>query len=110
MSGHGRGARRAAGQGDCVEYLSTQLRVGHLTALEPNRHLDLVAILEEALDDPALEVDVVVVCLGRQTYFLQEHYFLVLAGLSLFLGLLVLELTVVQEAADWRDGIRGNLD
>jgi hypothetical protein len=84
--------------------------VGQLAPTEPDRDLDLVAILEEALDRLDLGDDVVLVRPGGHPDFLQIDDLLVLPRLALFLGLLVLEPSVVHEPADRRYGGRGHLD
>src|SRR6185436_8748250 len=96
--------------GDLLEDLTAELRVGQLAPAEPDRDLDLVAFLEEALDRLDLGEDIVLVGPGGHPDLLQIDDLLVLPSLALFLGLLVLEPPVVHQPADWRYRGRGDLD
>src|SRR5262249_53505843 len=57
--------------GQRLEDAAADLRVRHLAAPEQQGYLDLIAFLEEALDGPGLERDVVLVGLGAQADFLE---------------------------------------
>ena len=93
-----------------VEDVHAGLRVRDLAAAEHDREPDLVAALEEAADMLHLEVHVVPFRLGTELDLLDLDGRRVLAGLLLLLGLLVLVLAVVHDAADRREGARRDLD
>ena len=84
--------------------------MGHLAAAEHDRHLDLVARLEEALDVALLGVVVVLRDLRPELDLPDVDLLLVLARGLLLLDLLVLVLRVVQDAADGRLGVGRDLD
>src|SRR5262249_51571218 len=63
-----------------VEQLVAQLLVGHLAAAEAQRHLDLVAFLEEALHRAHLHVVIVVVDHRPELDLLDLDHLLLLAG------------------------------
>src|SRR6185503_11780760 len=84
-------------------------RVRHLAPAEKDRRLDLVAVLEKALDVLLLELVVVLVDLGPELDLLDEDHFLVLLGLASALLLLVLELAEVHDPADRRNSGRRDL-
>ncbi len=111
---HGRGLLDGSGGleggGDAQEERAADLGVGDLAAAEEDGDLDLVAALEELLDEAGLEVDVVGADLGLEADLAEEGLLLVLVGVALLLGLLVLELAVVEEAADGGVGVGGDLD
>src|SRR4051812_34149678 len=82
---------------EAVEDHLTALGVGHLTPAEHDRHLDLVARLEEALDVALLGVVVMLGDLRPELDLPDVDLLLVLAGGFRLLGLLVLVLRVVQD-------------
>src|SRR6185503_10284917 len=86
------------------------LGMRHLAAAEEDRRLDLVAVLEEALDVLLLELVVVLVDLRAELDLFDLDHLLVLASLARALLLLVLVLPEIHDAADRRVGRRGNLD
>ena len=71
--------------------------MGHFTATEPQRHLGLVAFLEEAAQ--VAQLDLVVALVGGRTEFdfLDLDDLLLRTSFGLTLLLLVLELTVVHQ-------------
>src|SRR5436190_15221637 len=85
-------------------------RMRHLASAEEDRRLDLVAVLEEALDVLLLELIVVLVDLRPELDLLDQDHLLVLLGLPAPLLLLVLELAEVHDAADRRHRRRRDLD
>jgi hypothetical protein len=95
---------------EAVEQLLAALGVGHLAAAEHDRHLDLVAPVEEADDVALLGVVVVLRDLRAELDLPHVDLRLVLARGLLLLGLLVLVLRVVEHAADRRLGLRRDLD
>ena len=89
-----------------LEQHPAALGVGLLAAAEHDRHLDLVAALEEALDVALLGLVVVVGDLRAQLDLADVDLLLVLArGLGLLL-LLVLVLRVVEQPGDRRARVR----
>jgi hypothetical protein len=74
--------------------------VRHLTAAEPNGHLQLVALVEEARGGLDLGLDVVVVDLRRHADLFPRDGALLLLGV---LGLLLLLVPVLPEVEDLRD-------
>nr|WP_228430491.1 hypothetical protein [Baekduia soli] len=96
--------------GQAVEDHAPALGVGHLTATEHDGDLHLVLVAEEALDVTLLGVVVVLGDLRPELDLPDDDLLLVLARLLLLLGELVLELGVVQDAADGRTGLRRHLD
>ncbi len=95
---------------DRVQYLATKLWVGHLATPESNRNLDLVSFLEELLDRPAFEGEVVLVGRRAHAHFFEQGDLLVLARVALFLLLLELIASVVKQTADRGNRRWGNLD
>src|SRR6266702_190366 len=86
--------------GQPFEQAPAELGVRHLPSAEHDRHLDLVALLEEPLDVALLRLVVVVVDLGPHLHFLQGHQALLAPGLLGLDGLLVLVLRVVHQLGD----------
>src|SRR6185503_5103261 len=86
------------------------LGMRHLPAAEEDRRLDLVAILEEALDVLLLELVVVLVDLGAELDLFDLDHLLVLPSLTRALLLLVLILAEIHDAADRRHRRRRDLD
>jgi hypothetical protein len=84
--------------------------VGLFTAAEHDRHLDLVLLVEEALDVTLLRLVVVVGDLRAQLDLADVDLLLVLARLLGLLLLLVLVLRVVEQAAYGRPRVRRDLD
>jgi hypothetical protein len=84
--------------------------VGDLAAAEHDRHLDAVPAEQEALDVALLGVVVVLGDLRPELDLADRDLLLVLAGGLLLLGLLVLELRVVEDPADGRARVRSDLD
>ena len=81
----------------------------HLTATEPNCHLDAVSVLQELQCALDFYVKVIGVDAGRHTDFLDLSHMLVLLGLFFLLGLLKAELAIVHDLAHRRGGIGGDL-
>ena len=89
---------------DLFEDLAANVGMGQLASPEPDRYLDLFAVLDESLDRLGLKIEVVIVRLGPEAHFFQQDDLLVLSRFAVFLFLLVLETAVVQEAAYGRGG------
>ena len=84
--------------------------MGHLAAAESDRHLELVALIEEPLGGLDLRLDVVVVDLRRHPDLFPDDGLLLLLGV---LGLLLFLVAVLPEIEDLRDGrlrVRRDLD
>src|SRR6266536_1855816 len=96
--------------GQSFEQAPAELGVRHLSAAEHDRHLDLVALLEEPLDVALLRLVVVVVDLGPHLHFLEGHQALLAPGLLGLDGLLVLVLRVVHQFGDRRPRQGRDLD
>ena len=94
--------------GDRIENGPSDFRVDHLAASEHDGDFDLVAALEELLRVARLHLQVVRIDLGAHSNLAQDRGVLAFAGLALLLGLLVLELAVVEQAADRGHGVRRN--
>src|SRR5215204_4645914 len=88
---------------DTVEQLVAQLLVRHFPAAEAQRHLDLVAFLEEALHRAHLHVVIVIVDHRPEFYLLDLDHFLFLAGFSRLLLRLVFVFAVVEKFGNGRD-------
>src|SRR6185436_2537264 len=108
-------ARRRLGDGHLgqlsdqpLQDAAADLRVRHLAPAEEDRRLDLVPVLEEALDVLLLELVVVLVHLRPELDFLDLDDFLVLLRRPRALLLLVLIAPEVHDAADRRDRRRGD--
>src|SRR4029077_5345129 len=93
-----------------VEQHPPSLGVTLLAAAEHDGHLDLVVLLQEALDVAALGLVVVLGDLRAKLDLADVHLLLALAGLLGLLLLLVLVLRVVEDPADGRLGGRRDLD
>src|SRR5215211_4346597 len=87
---------------DTVEQLIAQLLVRHFPAAEAQRHLDLVAFLEEALHRAHLHVVIVIVDHRPEFYLLDLDHFLFLAGFSRLLLRLVFVFAVVEKFGNGR--------
>ncbi len=84
--------------------------MGQLAAAEAQGHLDLVAFLEEPVHRPGLHIVVVDIDVGPELDLLDLDHLLPLARLGLLLLLLELELAVVEDLADRRIRVWGDLD
>ncbi len=84
--------------------------VGHFTATESQRHLCLVAFLEEAGQVAQLDLVIALVRTGTELDFLDLYLLLLLLGFGGALGFLILELAEVHQAADGRLCERRYLD
>ncbi len=82
----------------------------HLAAAEAQGDLHLVAFLEEAVHGLHLHVVVVLVDAGAQLDFLDLDGALLLARLRGLLLLEKAEATIIEDLADRRNGVRGDLD
>src|SRR5689334_16780442 len=96
--------------GETLEQTEAQLGPGLLTPPEHDRHLDLVATLEEPLDVALLGAVVVRVDLRAELDLLDDRVDLVLARFASLECRFVLELAEVHELGDRRLGHRGDLD
>ena len=96
--------------GEAVEDHRAALGVRLLAPAEHDRDLDLVLVLEEALDVALLRRVVVLGDLRPELDLADHDLLLVLARGLLLLGLLVLVLRVVEHAAHRRLGLGGDLD
>ncbi len=77
-----------------------QLGIGHLSTAKHHRYFDLVAFTQELLGDTRLELHIVGRDLRPKTHLTGDDLPLVLARFALSPGLFVLELAVVQDAAN----------
>ena len=84
--------------------------MGHLSASELHRHLDLVALVDELVDLADLGVEIAPTDLRLELDFLHRDVHRLLPRLLGLLGFLVAELPVVHDAADRRVGHRRDLD
>src|SRR5262249_45273168 len=94
---------------DAIEELIAQLLVRHLAAAEAQRDLDLVTFLEEALHRAHLHVVIVVVDHRPELDLLDLDHLLFLAGFRRLLLRLVFVFAVIENFADGRGCIAGNL-
>src|SRR4051794_3330309 len=94
---------------EAVEDHLAALGVGHLAPAEHDRHLDLVARLQEALDVALLGVVVMLSDLRPELDLPDVDLLLVLAGRLGLLRLLVLVLRVVEDPDHRRLGVGGDL-
>ena len=92
------------------QQVGAAILVGHFPPAKAQRHLDLVALLEEALHRLDLHLIVVVVDVGPHLDLLDLDDLLLLLGLGLFLLLLVFVLAVIKDLAHRRLGVRRDLD
>src|SRR6476620_6006089 len=92
------------------QQVSPTLRMALLPAAEHDRHLDLRALVEEALDVPLLGVVVVDPDLRPELDLLDVDRHLVLPRELGLLLLLVAVLAVIHHLRDGRIGLRGDLD
>src|SRR5512139_1876841 len=95
---------------DVLQHLEAALgRVRQLPSPEPDGHLHLVPLLQEAADVLELRVQVVLLGLGADLDLLDLDDRLLLPRLLLPLALDVLELPVIHDPAHRRGGHRGHL-
>jgi hypothetical protein len=94
---------------ETVDDLVAEIAVGHLAALETERCLDLVAIAEEADGLILFGLVVVLVYGDGELDLFDDDDLLLLAGGAVALVLLVKELAIVLDFADWWDGVGRDL-
>jgi hypothetical protein len=92
-----------------LEYLSSQIGMGHLATSEEDCSLHLVALLKEAQHVVLFELVVVLVHVDAELDFLDVDDLLVLLGRAFLLFFFVEKLAVILNATDRRIGRRGNL-
>jgi len=92
-----------------LEYLSSQIGMGHLAATEEDCRLYFVALIEEAQHVVLFELVVVLVYVNAELHFLDVDDLLVLLGRAFLLFFFVEKLAVILNATDRRIGRRGNL-
>src|SRR5215475_5493845 len=95
---------------DAIEELVAQLLVRHLAPAEAQRHLHLVALFEKALHRAHLHIVIVVVDHGPELDLLDLDDLLFLAGFRRLLLRLVFIFAVIENFADGRGRVGGNLD
>ena len=95
---------------DPLEQPYAEFLVRHLPAAETQRHLRLVAFLEEADQIPQLDLVVALVGAGAELDLFHLDLLLLELGLVRLLLLAVLELAEVHELADWRYRQWGDFD
>src|SRR5258708_3626745 len=95
---------------DAIEKLIAELLVRHLAPAEAQRDLDLVALFEKALHRAHLHVVIVVVDHRPELDLLDLDDLLFLAGFRRFFLRLVFVFAVIENFADGRGRIGGDLD
>src|SRR5690606_12564554 len=90
---------------DSLQQAHAEFLVGHLAAPETQRDLRLVALFEEALQVAKLDLVVAFIGAGPELDFLDLDDLLLGLGLGLPFLLLVLELSIVHQAADGGHGL-----
>ena len=83
------------------QHTSADFLVSHLTTAETQRDLGLVALFEEAGQITQLDVVIAVISTRTELHFLDLDDFLLQLGFVGFFLLLILELSVVHQAAHW---------
>ena len=96
--------------GHTLQQFTSQVQMRHFAAPEPERHFDLVAIVEKLEHVAHLDVIVIGVGVGAEFDFLDLDGFLLLTRLSFFLLLLVFEFAEIHDLTNGRIGIWRNLD
>src|SRR3990170_6172174 len=92
-----------------LQYLAADLRVRHLAAPEHHRHFHLVPLLQQALHQRYLSLHVGSADSRAHPHLMDHAALVVLAGVAVFLRLLVLPLAIVQYPADGRRAVRVDL-
>ncbi len=95
---------------DPVQNVHAEMLMGHLTTAKSQGNFDFVAFFEKSADGTHLDVIVVIVDARPHLDFFDLDDLLIFARFSLLLLLLVLEFAVVQDFADRRLRIGGDLD
>jgi hypothetical protein len=95
---------------DRVQQFHPQVAMLHLASAEHDGDADLVVRRDKLADVLDLDVKVVRADMRLEAHFLEQTRLLLLARLPLLLVLLVLELRVVEDLADRRIRLRGDLD
>src|SRR5262245_42288855 len=95
---------------DAIEELVAKLLVRHLAPAESQGHFHLIAIFKKALHRAHLHVVIVVVDHRPKLDLLDLDYLLLLAGFCRLFLRLVFVFAVIENLADGRGRIRGNLD
>src|SRR5712692_10268929 len=84
--------------------------MAHLRSTELDADPHPIAFCEELLNLAGLHVNIMVICTWTHANLFQRDGFLILAGLVLFLCLLVFILTIVHQFADRWESIGRNLN
>jgi hypothetical protein len=95
---------------DPVEEPVSQLLMGHFATPETQRHFDLVALFEEALDGLHFDVIVMIVNHRAHLYLFDFNDFLLLAGFGGLLLLLEFELAIIQDLGHRRHCVGRDFD
>ena len=93
-----------------LENFLPELAVSVFSSSKRDACLDLGSLFEEPSSAFLLDLEVVVLDVGPQPDFFDPGQMLVLLGQFFFLCLFVTVLAVIHDAADWRIGVRGDLD
>ena len=84
------------------QHVPSHLRVSQLPAPENNGYLGLVSLFQKMLDMPNFELEIMLLRLGSQLHLFQMDNGLLLLRIMGLLLLLVLELSIVHNAANRR--------
>ena len=93
-----------------LQHLQAELRMGELSTPKHHGDLHLVTVLKESSYVPSLELVVVLLYPGPVLHLLNVHRVLLLSGFSGLTRLLVPELPIVHQAADWGPSIGRDFD
>lgn len=96
--------------GDAVQQIKPKLLVRHLAPAEAQRDLDLVPLIEEFHDRAHLDFVIMGIGPGTELDLLDFDDFLLFAGLSLALLLLIFKAAEVHDLANRGHGVGRNLD
>lgn len=96
--------------GQLIEEAASNVGMRHLSTTEENRQLDFVTAIKEPGGLATLRFKIVIVDLGPNSHLFEFNDVLVLPRFPLFAALLVPELAVIHEPADWRNRIWRDLN
>jgi len=95
---------------DSLQQVPADLGIASLASAEPNAQPHLGTIGEELSNASDFEAEIMLANFGTHANLFDLHRSLALPRLLLFLGSLIDELSIVEQAAHGRLGPRGNLD
>ena len=96
--------------GDFDQKIMALICIGHFATAKTDSHFDLIATFQETYNIPDFDIKIMDIGPGPHLNLFNLDYGLLLLGLLGSFTLLVLKFSVIHHLADWRTGMRGNLN